>query len=90
MNTVRKKIWYQSYVNSDIAAAYLERLREYLASIQQDNIEIVVHEMTPPDSLAHPVMELRCSRQVIKNAIRAEREGYDAFIIGHNAGCWAL
>ena len=77
------KIWYQSYVNSEIAPSYLSELRRYVQSVQADGFEFVVHEMTPPDSLAHAVMELRCSRQVIKNAIRAEREGYDAFVVGH-------
>lgn len=83
MNPKKNRIWYQSYVNSDIAETYLKRLRQYLTSISDRDTEIVVHEMTPPDSLAHPVMELRCSRQVITNAIRAEREGYDAYIVGH-------
>jgi allantoin racemase len=28
-------------------------------------------------------VEFRCAREVICNAVRAEREGYDAFVIGH-------
>jgi Asp/Glu/hydantoin racemase len=28
-------------------------------------------------------MEFRCAREMICNAIQAEREGYDAFIVGH-------
>lgn len=34
------------------------------------------------------MVEFRCAREMICNAIQAEREGYDAFIVGHfqNAG----
>lgn len=77
------KIWYQSYADSSIAKSYLSELQKYLNSIRAQNWEIAVKEMTPPDSLAHPVMEQRCSRFVVKNAIQAEREGYDAFVVGH-------
>ena len=42
-----------------------------------------MHGITPHDSYAHPIVEMRCAREVICNAVRAERDGYDAFVIGH-------
>jgi allantoin racemase len=42
-----------------------------------------VHGLDPPDHLFHPLTEFRCAAQTIRNALEAERAGYDAFIIGH-------
>ena len=44
---------------------------------------VEIHGITPHDNYAHPIVEFRCAREVICNAVKAEREGYDAFIIGH-------
>lgn len=77
------RIWYQSYVDYENGAAYWDRLRAHLAAIADPGTEIEVHGITPHDSYAHPIVEFRCAREVICNAVRAEREGYDAFIIGH-------
>jgi allantoin racemase len=77
------KIWYQSYVDEENGADYWARLRPHLAESSMLDSEIVVHGITPFDSYAHPLVEFRCAREMICNAIRAEREGYDAFIVGH-------
>ena len=37
----------------------------------------------PPDHFFHPLTEFRCAAQTIRNALEAERAGYDAFVIGH-------
>ena len=42
-----------------------------------------IRGITPHDNYAHPIVEFRCAREVICNAVKAEREGYDAFVIGH-------
>src|SRR5262249_20598057 len=34
-------------------------------------------------TIFHPLTEFRCAAQTIRNALDAEREGYDAFVIGH-------
>ena len=77
------RIWYQSYVDYENGAEYWDHLRAHLAQIVDPGTEIEVHGITPHDSYAHPIVEFRCARETICNAIRAEREGYDAFIIGH-------
>ena len=84
------RIWWQSYVDSALGGPYLAHLRPHLARICGSNTEISVHEMTPPDSYAHPLMEFRCARLAVQNAIRAEREGYDAVAFGHmqDSGLW--
>ena len=84
------RIWWQSYVDSTLGGPYLEHLRPHLERLRGPHTEIAVHEMTPPDSYAHPLMELRCARLAVQNAIRAEREGYDAVAFGHmqDSGLW--
>jgi Asp/Glu/hydantoin racemase len=83
------KLCYQSFVDDTIAATYLERLAAHLDVVAGANI-VDVKPLSPPDSFAHPAMEFRCARDVVRNAITAEREGYDAFIVGHiqDSGLW--
>ena len=77
------KIWYQSFVDYENASTYWDTLRPYLDGISQADTTFHVEGITPFDSYAHPFVEFRCAREMICNAIRAEREGYDAFIVGH-------
>jgi len=77
------RIWYQSYVDYENGKTYWDRLRAHLKTIVDPGTEVEVHGITPHDSYAHPIVEMRCAREVICNAVRAEREGYDAFVIGH-------
>jgi Asp/Glu/hydantoin racemase len=77
------RLWYQSYVDYENGAAYWDALRAHLATVADRGTTIDVHGITPHDSYAHPLVEFRCAREVICNAVRAEREGYDAFVIGH-------
>lgn len=77
------RIWYQSYVDYENGKIYWDRLRAHLKTIVDEGTEVDVKGITPHDSYAHPIVEMRCAREVICNAVRAEREGYDAFVIGH-------
>lgn len=77
------KIWYQSYVDYENGATYWDELRKHLDAVAAPGTAIDIKGITPFDSYAHAIVEFRCAREVICNAVRAEREGYDAFIIGH-------
>ena len=77
------KIWYQSYVDYENGATYWDRLRPHLAESARPDTQIDVRGITPFDCYAHPLVEFRCAREMICNAIQAEREGYDAVIVGH-------
>jgi Asp/Glu/hydantoin racemase len=84
------RIWFQSYVDAALGGPYLDHLRPHLERIRGANTVVTLHGMTPPDSYAHPLMEFRCARLAIQNAIRAEREGFDAVAFGHmqDSGLW--
>ncbi len=77
------KLWYQSYVDHENGKTYWEMLGSHLKDIASPDTSIDINGITPFDSYAHPLVEFRCAREMICNAIQAEREGYDAFIVGH-------
>jgi allantoin racemase len=77
------RIWYQSFVHPTEQAAYIQRLQAFLDSAAAPGTRFEVRGLDPPDRHFHPLTEFRCAAQVIRNAIEAERAGYDAFVIGH-------
>jgi allantoin racemase len=78
-----EKLWYQSFVHPIEQAPYIERLQAALDAAAGPGIRFEVHGLDPPDHIFHPLTEFRCAAQTIRNALEAERAGYDAFIIGH-------
>lgn len=83
------RIWYQSFTHPDEARPYQQRMSDYLAKAARPQTSFELFGMDPP-SRKHRVTELRCALDAVRNAIRAEREGYDAFILGHfqDSGLW--
>jgi Asp/Glu/hydantoin racemase len=77
------RIWYQSFVDYENGKTYWDRLRKHLEAVVDPGTTVDIKGITPHDSYAHALVEMRCAREVICNAVRAEREGYDAFVIGH-------
>ena len=77
------RLWYQSFVHPIQQAPYIERLQGLLDLVASPEIRFEVHGLDPPDHLFHPLTEFRCAAQTIRNALEAERAGYDAFVIGH-------
>ena len=77
------RVWYQSFVDPAEQAPYITRLSDRLNHIASPGIEVDVHGISPPDRHFHPITEFRCAQQTIHAALEAERDGYDAFVIGH-------
>ena len=77
------RLWYQSFVHPTEQLPYIERLQGLLDVSASPGIQFEVHGLEPPDQLFHPLTEFRCAAQTIRNALKAERAGYDAFVIGH-------
>ena len=77
------RIWYQSFVHPTEQAPYIERLQTYLDKAANPAVTFEVHGLDPPDRHFHPLTEFRCAAQTVRNALEAERAGYDAFVIGH-------
>jgi allantoin racemase len=77
------RLWYQSFVHPVEQAPYIDRLQRQLDASAAPGIKFEVHGLDPPDHHFHPLTEFRCAAQTIRNALEAERAGYDAFVIGH-------
>ncbi len=77
------RLWYQSFVHPKEQSPYIQRLQGLLDASASPGIKFEVHGLEPPDHLFHPLTEFRCAAQTIRNALEAERAGYDAFVIGH-------
>ncbi len=77
------RFWYQSFVHPLEQAPYIDRLQARLDAVAAPGMRFEVHGLDPPDHLFHPLTEFRCAAQTIRNALEAERAGYDGFVIGH-------
>ncbi len=77
------RIWYQSYTHPTEARAYLDSLSAYIDKVVDPGSKVDVIGLDPPANQVHAITEMRCGVQVVKNAIQAEKDGYDAFVIGH-------
>src|SRR3977135_861417 len=77
------RIWYQSYLDDESAKTYWPAMRAHLAAVADPGTVIDIKGITPHDSYAHSIVEFRCAREVICNAVTAQEQGYDAFVIGH-------
>lgn len=83
------RIWYQSFTDPDETRGYHEVLVGHASRAARRGTKVEVSGMRPA-SRRHRITELRCGLEVVRNAIRAEREGCDAFIVGHfqDSGLW--
>lgn len=77
------RVLYQSFVDSGQNAPYVERLRRYLSDIARDGMTVDVRGISPPDRWFGRLTELRCAAVAVDNALGAEEDGYDAYVLGH-------
>ena len=77
------RIWYQGFTDPVVHKVYVDKLQAHLNEIAGDGVTVRFHGITPPAGHIHPVEELRCSLSAMANALRAEEEGCDAFVMGH-------
>jgi allantoin racemase len=81
--TQAARIWYQSSTDPNVDAPYFTRLGEYLRSVVSPGYEVHAFGLQPGGRFLHPITEFRFAAQVIAGALAAQRQGYDAFVIGH-------
>ncbi|MBO0830308.1 MAG: hypothetical protein J2P24_21245 [Streptosporangiales bacterium] len=85
------RIWYQSLTDLEQLPGYARQLAEHAAASARPGTEVDVHgvapgtypaDVTPIDVLRFPAAEYFLNVQVLRNALRAESAGYDAFAVG--------
>lgn len=77
------RIWYQSFTDPDADSAYFTRLEGYLGSVASPGCQVEVSGIRPGARYPGPVTDFRCAAHAIANALTAQEQGYDAFVIGN-------
>jgi Asp/Glu/hydantoin racemase len=77
------RICYQSFVDPQEQRPYMLRLQQALAAYAAPQARFDVLGISPPDRYLSPLTEFRCADWAIRNGIRAQEQGYHAFVIGH-------
>src|SRR5678815_2448809 len=77
------RIWFQGATDKVHMAPYIAKVEAHLKSILEPDFEATFHTTTPPATTTHAITEFRIARNLIRNAVEAERQGYDAMAITH-------
>jgi Asp/Glu/hydantoin racemase len=77
------KIWFQGATDRVHMAPYISKVEAHLQSILDPDFSATFHTTTPPATTTHALTEYRIGRNLIKNAVEAERQGYAAMAITH-------
>ena len=77
------KIWFQGATDRSVHSDYITRLEKHLKAALHPDITFKFTGVNPPASTTHALTEFRMARAFIRNAVQAEREGYDAVAINH-------
>jgi len=85
MNAEKSKyqIWAQGATDQVGHRSYLAALLPYMQSCVDPDFALTFHTTTPSVTTIHALSEFRFSREVIRGAIKAERQGYDVFFMNH-------
>ena len=77
------KIWFQGATDRALMAPYLAKVEAHFKAILEPDFTFTINTTTPPVTTTHALTEFRAARNFIRNAIEAERQGYDAVAINH-------
>ncbi|MCW5238667.1 aspartate/glutamate racemase family protein [Verminephrobacter eiseniae] len=80
---IKFRIWAQGATDDVGHRTYLAQLLPHMRACVDPAFEVDFHTTTPSVTTVHALSEFRFSREVIRNAIRAERESYDVFFMNH-------
>lgn len=82
-STKRRRIWVQGATDESGHKPYLDALLPHVAACADPAFDIVFHTLTPSVTSVHTLTEMRFARGVVRAALQAEREGWDAFYMNH-------
>ncbi|MBI4193844.1 MAG: hypothetical protein HY526_02070 [Betaproteobacteria bacterium] len=79
------RLWYQSLARENQSTPYGALLKNIIASCVDPGTEVHVQGISEAAGIGvhYRFLEHHDTREVIYNAIRAEREGFDAFLVGN-------
>jgi allantoin racemase len=76
-------IWFQGATDRAHMAPYIAKVEAHLKSILDPEFSATFHTTTPPATTTHAITEFRIAANLIRNAVKAEQEGYAAMAITH-------
>jgi allantoin racemase len=79
----RYRIWFQGATDRVAHHAYISKLEPHLRRVLDDQFDFTFNTVTPPATTTHAVTEFRMARAFIRNAVSAEKQGYDVMAITH-------
>ena len=79
----KHRIWAQGATDQVGHRNYLAQLLPHMKACTDPGFEVDFKTMTPSVTTVHALSEFRFSRAVVRGAIAAERDGYDAFFMNH-------
>src|SRR5687767_12025269 len=77
------KIWFQGATDRVHMAPYISKVEAHLKGILDPEFSATFHTTTPPATTTHAITEFRIARNLIRNAVEAEKQGYSAMAITH-------
>lgn len=77
------RIWYQSFTDLDLHGPYIERLGAHLDEIGSEGTEFRIGGIKPSAAAVHRITEVRCGLAALDLGVAAERDGFDAVLLGH-------
>jgi Asp/Glu/hydantoin racemase len=77
------RIWFQGATDKVHMAPYIAKVEAHLKSILEPEFSATFHTTTPPATTTHAITEFRIARNLIRNAVEAETQGYAAMAITH-------
>jgi Asp/Glu/hydantoin racemase len=77
------RIWFQGATDKVHMAPYIAKVEAHLKAILEPQFAATFHTTTPPATTTHAITEFRIARNLIRNALEAERQGYAAMAITH-------
>jgi Asp/Glu/hydantoin racemase len=77
------RIWAQGATDQIGHRTYLAALLPHMQACVDPDFDLAFHTITPSVTTVHALSEFRFSREVIRGAIQAERDGCDVFFMNH-------
>jgi allantoin racemase len=77
------KIWFQGATDRALMSPYIAKVEAHFQAVLEPGSTFSFNTTTPPATTTHALTEYRVGRSFIKNAIQAEKEGYDVVAVTH-------
>jgi allantoin racemase len=77
------KIWFQGATDRAMMGPYIDKVEPHFRAVLEADFSFTFNTTTPPATTTHALTEFRVARNFIRNALEAERQGYDCVAITH-------